>query len=39
MEGKICGFYNKKKPKAQMWVIVEVITFGLNPIVLACVMN
>ncbi len=26
-------------PKAQMWVIVEVIIYMLNPIVSTCVMN
>jgi hypothetical protein len=26
-------------PKAQVWVVVEVVTFCLNPIVSTCVMN
>jgi hypothetical protein len=26
-------------PKAQMWVIVEVVTFTLNYVILACVVN
>jgi hypothetical protein len=26
-------------PKAQMWAIVEVVTFTLNHVVLVCVVN
>jgi hypothetical protein len=39
MEGKNPWFYNKKKPKAQVWVLIKAIISFLNHVVLACVMN
>jgi hypothetical protein len=29
----------QRLPKAEMWVVVEIATFTLNPIGLPCVMN
>jgi hypothetical protein len=29
----------QRLPKVEMWAIVEIATFALNPIGLACVMN
>jgi hypothetical protein len=39
MEGKNPWFYSKKKPKAQVWVLIKAIISFLNHVVLACVMN
>jgi len=39
MEGKNPWFYNQKKPKAQIWVLIKAIIYFLNHVVLACVMN
>jgi hypothetical protein len=39
MEGKKLWLCSKEMPKAQVWVVVEVITSCLNPIVSTCVMN
>ncbi len=39
MASKKLWFYNIRFLKAQVWVVVEVITFALNHVVLTCVLN